>query len=69
MKGVSEATDVGGKYLTISALKMLVLLACDAHEEDAPKKSTTARQSIPMRALMGRVGEEDCRNSTHHVEN
>eukprot|EP00957_Ditylum_brightwellii_P103393 7878694-Ditylum_brightwellii.AAC.1 len=56
MKGVSEATNACGKYLTISALKNLVLLTRDAHEEDAPKKSTTARRSIPMRAFMGERG-------------
>eukprot|EP00957_Ditylum_brightwellii_P158048 12030873-Ditylum_brightwellii.AAC.1 len=67
MKEVSEATDVGGKCLTVSALKKLVFLAHDAYEEDAPKKLTTTRQSIPMRAFMGetyvyRNKESICRN-------
>eukprot|EP00957_Ditylum_brightwellii_P030337 2297498-Ditylum_brightwellii.AAC.1 len=56
MKGISEATSVGGQCLTVSALKQLVLLVHDAHEGDAPKTLTTARRSTSTRAFMGESG-------------
>eukprot|EP00957_Ditylum_brightwellii_P073386 5577155-Ditylum_brightwellii.AAC.1 len=64
-EGVSEATDVGGKCFTISALKKLVLLAHAAHEEDEPQKINHCKAINLYESLYGGEWEKKIAETAH----